>query len=141
MTRGQRQQSGPPVTSVPTLSSHQVTAVTIKVDRLLTLSRDAHEELDFRDFGNSRRQRSESKYASNVGRTLPVVPSQYLSRVPLGHPTLTLRTTVARSPKPTTSGAPRITSRYLTPEVTRQIRVRGERERCLLCTVPVVVVT
>ena len=72
---------------MPALSSHQVTAVTNKVNRLLTLSRDAHGELDFRDFGNSRGQRSESKYTSNVGRTLPVVPSQYLSRVPLGHPT------------------------------------------------------
>src|ERR1041384_5050624 len=97
--RGQRQQSGPPVTSVPALSSHQVTAVTVKVNRLLNLSRDAHEELDFHDFGNSRGQRSESKYTSNVGHTLPVVPSQYLSRVPLGHPTLTFRTSVARDPK------------------------------------------
>src|SRR3954471_11212356 len=77
--------------SVPVLSSHQVTAVTNKVNRLLTLSRVAHEELDFRDFGNSHGQRSDSKYASNVGRTLPVVPSQYLSRVPLGHPTLTFK--------------------------------------------------
>src|SRR3954463_11225049 len=91
MTRGQRQQSGPPVTSVPALSSHQVIAVTVKVNRLLTLSRDAHEELDFRDFSNSRGQCSESKYTSNVGRTLPVVPSQYLLRVPLGHPTLTFK--------------------------------------------------
>src|SRR3954463_8565550 len=70
MTRGQRQQSGPPVTSVPALSSHQVTAVTVKVNRLLNLSRDAHEELDFHDFGNSRGQRSESKYTSTS-----VVPS------------------------------------------------------------------
>src|SRR3954453_12338950 len=93
MSRGQRQQSGPPVTSVPTLSSHQVTAVTIKVDRLLTLSRDAHEELDFRDLGNSRGQRAESNYTSNVGRTLPVVPSQFLSWVPLGHLTLTFKDT------------------------------------------------
>src|SRR3954463_15608513 len=91
MTRGQRQQPRPPVTSVPALSSHQVTAVTIKVNRLLTLSRDAHEELDFCDFGNPRGQRSESKYTSNVGRTLPVIPSQYLSRVPWGHPTLTFK--------------------------------------------------
>ena len=68
---------------MPALSSHQVTAVTNKVNRLLTLSRDAHEELDFRDFGNSRGQRSESKYASNVGRTLPIVP--------WGHPTLTFK--------------------------------------------------
>ena len=84
---------------MPALSSHQLFAVTDKVNRLLTLSRDAHEGLDFRDFGNSRGQRTESKYTSNVGRTLPVVPSQYLSRVPLGHPTLTLRTSVARDPK------------------------------------------
>src|SRR4051812_29363526 len=84
---------------MPALSSHQVTAVTVKVNRLLTLSRDAHEELNFRDFGNSRGGRSESKYTSNVGRTLPVVPSQYLLRVPLGHPTLTFRTSVARDPK------------------------------------------
>src|ERR1041384_1750014 len=91
--RGQRQQSGPPVTSVPALSSHQVTAVTIKVNRLLTLSRDANEELDFRDFGNSRGQRSDSKYTCNVGRALPVVPSQYLSRVPLGNPPLTFKGT------------------------------------------------
>src|SRR3954466_2523685 len=77
--------------SVPALSSHQVTAVTNKVNRLLTLSRDAHKELDFRDFGNSRGQRSEYKYTSNVGRALPVVPSQYLSRVPWGHPTLTFK--------------------------------------------------
>src|SRR3954463_2888278 len=99
MTRGQRQQSGPPVTSVPALSSHQVTAVTVKVNRLLTLSRDAHEEPDFRDFGNSRGQRSESKYTSNVGHILPIVPSQYLSWVLLGHPILTFRTTMARDPK------------------------------------------
>ena len=99
MSRGQRQQSGPPVTSVPVLSSHQLFVVTDKVNRLLTLSRVYSEELDFCDFGSSRDQRLESKYASNVGRTLPVVPSQYLSRVPLGHPTLTLRTTVARDPK------------------------------------------
>src|ERR1041384_7729200 len=89
--RGQRQQSGPPVTSVPALSSHQVTAVTVKVNRLLILSRDGHEELDFRDFSNSRGQQSESKYTSNVGRTLPVVPSQYLSRVTLGHTILNFK--------------------------------------------------
>ena len=73
--------------------------VTIKVNRLLTLSRDAHEELDFRDFGNSRGQRSESKYTSNVGRTLPVVARntsrgyRWVTRLlPLGHPWLeTLR--------------------------------------------------
>src|SRR3954470_10500385 len=82
-----------------TLSSHQLSAVTDKVNRLLTLSRVCSEELDFRDFGSSRGQRAESKYTSNVGRTLPIVPSQYLSRVPLGQPTLTFRTTVARDPK------------------------------------------
>src|SRR3954464_7733797 len=70
MSRGQRQQSGPPVTSVPALSSHQLFAVTDKVNRLLTLSRDSHEELDFRNFDNSRGQRSESKYTSTS-----VVPS------------------------------------------------------------------
>ena len=42
--------------SVTALSSHQVTAVTDKVNCLLTLCRNAHEELDFRDFGNSRGQ-------------------------------------------------------------------------------------
>ena len=84
---------------MPALSSHQVTAVTIKVDRLLTLSRDAHEELDFRDFGNSRGQRTESKYTSTS-----VVPSlssyrntsrgyRWVTRL------LPLRTTVARDPK------------------------------------------
>src|SRR3954465_11086527 len=78
---------------MPALSSHQVTAVTNKVNRLLTLFGVFSEELDIRDFGSSRGQRSESKYASNVGRTLPVVPSQYLSRVPLGHPTLTFKDT------------------------------------------------
>src|ERR1043165_9002829 len=74
------------------MSSHQVTTVTVKVNRLLTLSRDAHEELDFRDFGNSRGQRSESKYASTS-----VVPSlssrrntshgfRWVTRLlPLGH--------------------------------------------------------
>src|SRR3954468_6945899 len=108
MTHGQRQQSGPPVTSVPALSSHQVTAVTVKVNRLLTLSRDAHEELDFRDFGNSRGQRKESKYTSNIGRTLPVVPSQYLSRVPLGHPTLTFRTTAVQDPMAARQSQPRV---------------------------------
>ena len=76
---------------MPALLSHQPFAVTDKVNRLLALSRDAHEELDFRDFGNSRGQRTESKYTSNIGRTLPIVPSQYLSRVPLGHPTLTFK--------------------------------------------------
>ena len=84
---------------MPALSSHQLFAVTDKVNRLLTLSRDAREELDFRDFGNSRGQRTESKYTYNVGRTLPVVLSQYLSRVSLGHLTLTLRTSVAQEPK------------------------------------------
>src|SRR3954470_15532288 len=91
VSREQRQQPGPPLTSVPALSSHQLSAVTNKVNRLLTLSRVFSEDLDFRDFGSSRGQRSESKYASNVGRTLPVVPSQYLSRVPLGHPNLTFK--------------------------------------------------
>ena len=33
--------------SVSALSSHQLSTVTDKVNRLLTLSRDAHEELDF----------------------------------------------------------------------------------------------
>ena len=47
MSREQQQQSGPLVTPVPALSSHQLSAVTDKVNRLLTLSRDAHEELDF----------------------------------------------------------------------------------------------
>src|ERR1043165_7018517 len=51
MSRGQRQQSGPPVTSVPALSSHQLSAVTDKVNRLLTLSRVCSEELDFRITG------------------------------------------------------------------------------------------
>src|SRR3954470_18101093 len=88
VSRRQRQQPGPRVTSVPALSSHQLSAVTNKVNRLLTLSRVTLEKLDFRDYGNSRGQRTE-KYASNVGRTLLVVPSQYLLRVPLGHPTLT----------------------------------------------------
>src|ERR1043165_9607049 len=37
---------------MPTLSSHQVTAVTLKVNRLITLSRDAHEERDFRTTGH-----------------------------------------------------------------------------------------
>src|SRR3954470_24522284 len=91
VSRGQRQQLGPPVTLVPALLSHQLSAVTNKVNRLLTLSRVTLEELDFRDYGNSRGQRTESEYASNVDRTLPVVPSQYLSRVPLGHPTLTFK--------------------------------------------------
>src|ERR1043165_2249750 len=99
VSRGQRQQSGPPVTSVPALSSHQPFAVTDKVNRLLTLSRDAHEELDFRYFGNSRGQRSESKYTSTS-----VVPSlssrrntscgyRWVTRLlPLGQPWLgTLR--------------------------------------------------
>src|ERR1043165_5622843 len=73
-------------------------AVTNKVNRLLTLSRVAHEEHDFHDFGNSREQRSESMYASNVSRSLPVVPSQYLSRVPLGHPTLTFKDNCGSGP-------------------------------------------
>src|SRR3954469_7357127 len=47
MSHGQRQQSGPPVTSVPALSSHQARAVTNKVNRLLTLSRVCSVELDF----------------------------------------------------------------------------------------------
>ena len=79
--------------SVPAMSSHQFSAVTNKVNRILTLSRVTLEELDIRDYGNSCGQQSESKYASNIGRTLPVIPSQYLSRVPLGHPTLTFKDT------------------------------------------------
>src|SRR3954465_5732786 len=84
---------------MPTLSSHQLSAVTIKVDRLLTLSRDAHEELDFRDFGNSRGQRSESKYTSTS-----VVPSLSSRRnTSRGYRWVTqllpLRKTVARDPK------------------------------------------
>src|ERR1043165_5880589 len=51
MSRGQRQQSGPPVTSVPALSSHQLSAVTDKVNRLLILSRVCSMELDFRTTG------------------------------------------------------------------------------------------
>src|ERR1043165_3271654 len=99
MSRGQRQQSGPPVTSVPALPSHQLSAVTDKVNRLLTLSRVCSEEPDFRDFGSSRGQRTESKYTSTS-----VVPSlsshrntsrgyRWVTRLlPLGHPWLrTLR--------------------------------------------------
>src|SRR3954469_25136429 len=93
---------------MPTLSSHQLSAVTIKVDRLLTLSRDAHEEVDFRDFGNSRGQRSESKYTSTS-----VVPSLLSRRnTSRGYRWVTrllpLRTTVARDPKAARQSQPRV---------------------------------
>src|SRR3954462_1965222 len=108
VSRGQRQQSGPPVTSVPALSSHQLSAVTIKVNRLLTLSRDAHEELDFRDSGNSRGQRSESKYTSTS-----VVPSLSSHRnTSRGYRGVTqllpLRTTVVQDPMAARQSQPRV---------------------------------
>src|SRR3954466_11551356 len=64
-------------TSVPAPSSHQVTAVTNKVNRLLTLSRVC-------SWRSSTFRGQAHRY---TGRTLPVVPSQYLSRAPLGRPT------------------------------------------------------
>ena len=85
--------------SVPSLSSHQLSAVTGKVNRLLTLYRVFSEELDFRDFGSSRGQRAESKYASNVGRTLPVIPSQYSRGYRWVTRLLSCRTSVAQDPK------------------------------------------
>src|SRR3954469_16520143 len=78
-------------TSVPALSSHQVTAVTNKVNRLLTLSRVCSlGELYFRGLVTlaANDQGQAHRY---TGRTLPVVPSQYLSRAPLGRPTLTFK--------------------------------------------------
>ena len=59
---------------MPALSSHQVTAVTDKVNRLLTLSRVTLGRARLSWFGNSREIRAGAKHASNVGRTLPVVP-------------------------------------------------------------------
>src|SRR3954462_2120994 len=99
VSRGQRQQAGPPITSVPALSSHQLSAVTNKVNRLLTLSLVTLEELDFCDFGNSRGQRAESKYP-----VMSVVPSLSSRRnTSRGYRWVTrllpLRTTVARDPK------------------------------------------
>src|SRR4051812_1679841 len=93
---------------MPTLSSHQLSAVTIKVDHLLTLSRDAHEELDFRGFGNSRGQRSDSKYTSTS-----VVPS-LSSRRNTSHGyrwvtrLLPLRTTAVQDPMAARQSQPRV---------------------------------
>ena len=99
MSRGRREQLGPPVTSVPALSSHQLSAVTDKVNRLLTLSRVCSEELDFHDFDRSRGQRTESKYTSTS-----VVPSLSSRRnTSRGYRWVTrllpLGTTDARDPK------------------------------------------
>ena len=93
---------------MPALSSHQLFAVTDKVNRLLTLSRDAHEELDFRDFGNSGGQRTESKYTSTS-----VVPSlssrrntsreyRWVTRL------LPLRTAVVQDPMAARQSQPRV---------------------------------
>src|SRR3954462_11983437 len=84
VTRGQRQQAGPPVTSVPALSSHQVTAVTNKVNRLLTLSRVCSEELDFRTTGHLT---ATSKDQTHDGIRLSCRSNNIPARAPLGHPT------------------------------------------------------
>src|SRR4051812_7324123 len=85
--------------SVPALSSHQVTVVTNKVNRLLTLSRVCSEELDFVILV--------ALAANNQSPSTPVtsvVPSlsshrKYLSRVPLVTRLLPLSITVSRDPK------------------------------------------
>src|SRR3954471_1519187 len=99
MSHGQRQQSRPPVTSVPALSSHQLSAVTDKVNRLLTLSRVCSEELDFCDFGSSRGQRTESKYTSTS--VVPSLSSRHNTSRRYCWVTrlLPYRTSVARDPK------------------------------------------
>ena len=69
---------------VPALSSHQVTAVTNKVNRLLTLSRICSEEVDFRTTGHltatSKDQTQDGIRMSRRSNTIP-------ARAPLGHPT------------------------------------------------------
>src|SRR3954466_3489566 len=84
MTRSRRQLPGPPVTSVPALSSHQVTAVTNKVNRLLTLSRVCSEELDFRTTGHLT---ATSKDQTHDGIRLSCHSDTIPARAPLGHPT------------------------------------------------------
>src|SRR3954469_5957414 len=84
MSRGQRQQSGPPVTSVPALSSHQLSAVTDKVNRLLTLSRVCYEELDFRTTGHLT---ATIKDQTHDGIRLSCRSDTIPARAPMGHPT------------------------------------------------------
>ena len=59
---------------MPALSSHQVSAVTDKVHRLLTLSRVLWVELDFRSLVALARYEQGPSTPVHVGRTLPVVP-------------------------------------------------------------------
>src|SRR3954464_15167241 len=83
---------------MPALSSHQVTAVTNKVNRLLTLSRVTLGRARLSWFGNSREIRAGAKHASNVGRTLPVVPDDKPLAGTVGSPEfLRLRITVLRT--------------------------------------------
>src|SRR4051812_13639719 len=85
--------------SVPALSSHQVTAVTNKVNRLLTLSRDAHEELNFRDLVTL--ADNDQSPSTPVTSIVPSLSSRrntsrgyrWVTRL------LPLRTAVARDPK------------------------------------------
>src|ERR1041385_5882025 len=57
-------------------------------------------ELDFSWFGNSREIRAGAKHASNVGRTLPVVPDAIPLAGTTGLPDfLPLRTTVDQDPR------------------------------------------
>src|ERR1041384_449544 len=96
-------------TSVPALSSHQVSAVTNKVSRLLTLSRmcaPGGARLSW--FGNSRGQRSGSKHTGTL-----VVPSLSSRRnTSRGHRwvarLLTFRTTVTQDPMAVRQSQPRV---------------------------------
>src|SRR3954464_14618740 len=68
----------------PALSSHQLSAVTDKVNRLLTLSRVFSEELDFRTTGHLT---ATSKDQNHDGIRLSCCSDTIPARAPLGHPT------------------------------------------------------
>src|SRR3954463_8859203 len=68
---------------VPALSSHQVTAVTNKVNRLLTLSRVCSGELDFRTTEHlTATSKDQTHDGIRLSRRYDTIPA----RAPLGHP-------------------------------------------------------
>src|SRR3954464_13637170 len=108
MSRGRRQQPGPPVTSVPALSSHQLSAVTDKVNRLLTLSRVCSLELDFRTTGYPSATNS-TRPAAHGGIHLTRRSAKILCAGTVGSPDfLPLRTPVDQYPRSAIQSQPRV---------------------------------
>src|ERR1041385_4615685 len=94
--------------SVPAPSSHQVTAVTNKVNRLLTLSRVCSWRSSTSVVWYLSRPTTRGQAHRYTGRALPVVPSQYLSRAPLGRPTSYLKDNRCQDPMTVRQSQPRV---------------------------------